>query len=212
MTMPRNPQTKMISWRLAAEFFSTIFFLSGLVALPIAEATAIGQFTPIAITAAAAVFMREPIGWRRWLAAVFGLIGVMLIIRPGTAAFSPAAILILVAVAFVVRARFNDARNFPRRADIDADRYVGIDQHSVRSSDVAVRDLDCPGRHATHSVDARGVLFDIAYALTVIAMRSGEVGVVSPFRYAIIVFAILSGWLVWGRVAGQNRRCSASPS
>ncbi|MEQ1671031.1 MAG: DMT family transporter, partial [Hyphomicrobium sp.] len=37
----------------------------------------------------------------------------------------------------------------------------------------------------------------IAYALMVIAMRNGDVATVSPFRYAVIVFAILSGWMIW---------------
>ena len=95
LTLPENPQKRLLGWRLAAEFFSTLFFLSGLIALPIADATAIGQFTPIAITAAAAIFLKEHVGWRRWLATVFGLVGVLLIIRPGTSAYSPAALLIV---------------------------------------------------------------------------------------------------------------------
>lgn len=197
LTMPRNPQTKIISWRLAAEFFSTIFFLSGLVALPIAEATAIGQFTPIAITAAAAVFMREPIGWRRWMAAVFGLIGVMFIIRPGTAAFSPAAILILVAVAFVV------LRDLTTRAisrDVPTLTLTAMSASISILSGLVMWPFEtwiAPDATQLILLMLAALFLTLAYALTVIAMRSGEVGVVSPFRYAIIVFAILSGWLVW---------------
>jgi len=36
------------------------------------------------------------------------------------------------------------------------------------------------------------------YALIIIALRTGDVGVVSPFRYSVIVFAMMSGYLVWG--------------
>ncbi len=198
MTLPVNPQTRLISWRLAAEFFSTIFFLSGLVALPIAEATAIGQFTPIAITAAAAVFMREPIGWRRWMAAICGLIGVMFIIRPGTAAFSPAAILILIAVAFVV------LRDLTTRAisrDVPTLTLTAMSASISILSGLVMWPFETwivPDAHQIMLLMLAALFLTIAYALTVIAMRSGDVGVVSPFRYAIIVFAILSGWLVWG--------------
>jgi drug/metabolite transporter (DMT)-like permease len=38
----------------------------------------------------------------------------------------------------------------------------------------------------------------MAYAMIVVAMRAGDVGVVAQFRYAVILFALLSGWIFWG--------------
>ena len=70
LTLPKNPPKRLLGLRLMAEFFSTLFFLSGLVLLPIADATAIGQFTPIAITAAAAIFLKEHVGCRLCLASL----------------------------------------------------------------------------------------------------------------------------------------------
>ena len=37
----------------------------------------------------------------------------------------------------------------------------------------------------------------LAYALIIVAMRAGDVGTIAPFRYAVIIFALLSGWMVW---------------
>lgn len=82
LMLPVNPPKRLLGWRMVMEVLSTLFFLSALIALPIADATAIAQFTPLAMTAAAAVFLKEPVGWRRWLAALVGLIGVLLIARP----------------------------------------------------------------------------------------------------------------------------------
>jgi drug/metabolite transporter (DMT)-like permease len=197
LTMPPHPPTKILSWRLAGEFLSTTFFLSGLVALPIADATAIGQLTPIAITAGAAIFMKEPVGWRRWLAAVVGLIGVLFIIRPGTAAFQPAALLILAAVAFVV------LRDLATRAVSTSVPTLTLTAMSAFVSIFAglvmwpFETWIIPDFKQVWLLMLAAFFLTIAYALTIVAMRNGEVAVVSPFRYAIIIFAILSGWFFW---------------
>jgi drug/metabolite transporter (DMT)-like permease len=47
----------------------------------------------------AVLFLREQVGWRRWTAALVGLLGVLIVIRPGTGAFQMAALLPLLAAA-----------------------------------------------------------------------------------------------------------------
>ena len=198
MTLPAKPQTRLLWLRMAAELFSTLFFLSGLVSLPIADATAISQFTPLALTAAAAIFLKEPIGWRRWLAAISGLAGVLLVIRPGTAAFSPAALLILASVAFIV------LRDLTTRAisnDVPTLTLTAMSASISVFAGVALMPFETwivPSSEQVLLLMAAAFFLTLAYALIVIALRSGDVAVVSPFRYAVIVFAILSGWLIWG--------------
>jgi drug/metabolite transporter (DMT)-like permease len=203
MTLPVKPPAKLLGWRMAAELFSTLFFLSGLVALPIADATAIGQFTPLAITAAAALFFKERIGWRRWLAAVIGLAGVMLIIRPGTAAFSPAALFILASVAFIV------VRDLTTRAiskEVPTLTLIAMSAFVSMFAGIMLLPFETwivPSGQQFKLLMLAAFFLTLAYALIVIAMRSGDVGVVSPFRYAVIVFAIFSGWAVWGDFPDQ---------
>ena len=45
-----------------------------------------------------------------------------------------------------------------------------------------------------------GLFLTFGYALIIVALRTGDVGIVSPFRYAIILFALASGYLVWGQM------------
>lgn len=197
MTLPVRPQTRLLGWRMAAEFFSTIFFLSGLIALPIAEATAIGQFTPLAITAAAAIFLKEHIGWRRWLASACGLMGVLLVIKPGTAAFSPAALLILAAVAFIV---LRDLTTRAISADVPTLTLTAMSASVSILSGLVLWPFETwimPSATQFVLLALAAAFLTIAYALMVIAMRNGDVATVSPFRYAVIVFAILSGWMIW---------------
>src|SRR5215204_5561052 len=76
---------------------SSILFISSLRYLPIAEATATSFAAPIFITALSVVVLGEKVGHRRWAATFVGLIGVLVVVRPGTSAFEPASILPLMA-------------------------------------------------------------------------------------------------------------------
>ena len=93
-------QGRVMTLRNIGEVGATFFYLSALFHMPIATTTAILQAIPLAITAGAAVFLREPVGWRRWLATAVGFVGVMLIIRPGSDSFSAYSILALLGVTF----------------------------------------------------------------------------------------------------------------
>ncbi|MGI3212090.1 DMT family transporter [Roseovarius tibetensis] len=72
----------------------------GLAALPIADATAIFFVSPLVITVFSVIFLRETVGPRRWLAIAVGFAGVMVIVKPGTAAFQLASLL-PIAAAFL---------------------------------------------------------------------------------------------------------------
>jgi drug/metabolite transporter (DMT)-like permease len=70
---------------------SSLLFISGLRYLPIAEASATSFIAPLFVTALSIVFLGERVGLRRWLATAAGLVGVLIILRPGTNAFHAAA-------------------------------------------------------------------------------------------------------------------------
>src|SRR5687768_4482126 len=72
-----------ILWRAAADVGGTIFFLNALIRMPMADVFGILQFIPLAVTAGAALFMGAKIGWRHWVATCVGLVGVLIIVRPG---------------------------------------------------------------------------------------------------------------------------------
>ncbi|MFD0860332.1 DMT family transporter [Roseovarius aquimarinus] len=65
----------------------------GLAAMPIADAVAIFFISPLAIAAMSVVFLGETVGPRRWIAIAVGLVGVLMIVQPGTAAFQAASLL-----------------------------------------------------------------------------------------------------------------------
>ncbi|HFQ15316.1 MAG TPA: EamA family transporter, partial [Rhodobacteraceae bacterium] len=77
--------------------FANLTFFLGLAALPLAETTAIFFVAPLVLTVFSVVFLGEYVGPHRWGAVVLGMIGVLVIVRPGSDSFQLAALLPLAA-------------------------------------------------------------------------------------------------------------------
>lgn len=200
LTLPRHPPKRLLGWRIFGEITSTLLFLAAIVAMPIADATAIAQFTPLAVTAGAAIFLKETVGWRSWLAALVGFSGVLLIARPGTSAFNPASLLLLGAVVLVV---MRDLITRLISNEVPTLMLTFMSAAAVAPAGLLLLPFEqwtWPGAREMALLLLCAACLTLAYALIIIAVRAGEVGVVSPFRYVIILFALLSGWLVWGQV------------
>ena len=74
---------------------SSVLFIYGIREIPLAEAASIGFVAPLLITVLSIPLLGEVVGIRRWAAVFVGLIGVLVVMRPGTGAFQPAALLIV---------------------------------------------------------------------------------------------------------------------
>ncbi len=77
--------------------FANFTFFLGLAALPLADAVAIFFISPLLISVFSVIFLGETVGPRRWAAIAIGLVGVLIVLRPGTSAFQFAALLPLAA-------------------------------------------------------------------------------------------------------------------
>lgn len=77
--------------------FANMTFFLGLAAMPLADAVAIFFISPLVITAFSVIFLGEKVGPHRWAAVGIGMIGILVMLRPGSSAFQPAAFLPLVA-------------------------------------------------------------------------------------------------------------------
>ena len=83
--------------RGACVVFANFCFFLGLAAMPLAEAVAIFFISPLAISVFSVIFLGETVGPRRRAAIAAGMLGVLIVLRPGTEAFQLAALLPLVA-------------------------------------------------------------------------------------------------------------------
>lgn len=201
----------LINLRSIAEILATVFFLTALLHMPIANLSAIMQFLPLAVTLVAALIFGDRIGWRRLLAILAGFIGVMIIIRPGTEHFDSWSILGVASVACVVVRDLVVRRMGPHipSATVAMAAAVAV---TAMGLVLAFLPLDrfgagFDGLVGWHEVNqgqwlriaGAGAFLIVGYLCAVSAMRSGDIGVVAPFRYTSLLWAIVLGFAAFGQ-------------
>lgn len=174
-------------------------FFRGLKILPLAEATSLVFAAPIFITALSVPLLGEQVGWRRWAAVAAGFAGVLIIVRPGAAAFQPASLFVVATAAlyalFMISTRWIDR----------AERvwtmmfYVMLFPMLYSGPIVAVQweTVDTP-----HLPFFLGMAVFGTLGITLIshAFRLAPAAIVAPFDYTALIWASLFGWLVWGEL------------
>ncbi|MEM7488055.1 MAG: DMT family transporter, partial [Pseudomonadota bacterium] len=98
--VPRGDRAAVLG-RSAMEICAFLPFVIALTHMPLANVTAILQVLPLTITAAGALVLGERVGPRRWAAIAVGLLGVLVIIRPGPEGFDRWSLLVLLSVGFI---------------------------------------------------------------------------------------------------------------
>lgn len=98
--LPTTQQPRLEYLRGVFLFLSYTAYMMGLAALPLADIEAIRFSGPLMITLLSVLMLGEKVGPRRWLALLVGFIGVLLIVRPGSAAFNLGSVFILISVLF----------------------------------------------------------------------------------------------------------------
>jgi drug/metabolite transporter (DMT)-like permease len=198
-----HPQVldRTLWFRNLAEVVGTLGFVTALTLIPISTASAILQASPIVVTAGAALFLGEAVGWRRWTAVAVGFAGVLLILRPGADAFDMNA---LWAVLGVIGLAARDL--FTRRMRSGLPTLVVATWGYVSVTLLGAGMLLVsggavfPGLAATSYIGGAVVIGAVAYWAIIEATRAGDVAVVQPFRYSRLVFAMIIGFVIFGEL------------
>lgn len=194
--IPRGDRMKVML-RTVFEVLTVVTFLTALVNMAIANATAILAALPLAVTLGAAVLFGEDVGWRRWTAIGVGAFGVLLIVQPGTEGFNAYSLLALGAVALVA------GRDLATRAFSDDVPLMSVAVLTAAAVCVfgGVMSLTIDWVPVTTRDAGYLVLCAIfiigGYVLSIFVMRTGDVAVTSPFRYTALIFALILGVIVF---------------
>lgn len=176
---------------------SALLFTLSLPFLPVADATAIYFISPILITALAVPLLGEKVGWRRWTAALVGLVGVVVVIRPGTGAFQAAALLPLVGAASWAGAAIVTRLMSGRDRPITTLAYSALAGLAVLSAMVPFAWVTPTGTELLLAI-AMGVLSTAGHGLVVLAYRHASASMVAPFSYVQLIWAGALGFAVFG--------------
>lgn len=183
-----------VLWLCAA----TLFF-SGLRHLGLAEATTLVFAAPVFITALSALLLKEKVGWRRWSAVLVGFLGVVVVVRPGSAAFQPAALFPVATALFyaglMISARWVD----PRESVWTLMLYLV-------GAGALLGGLLTPFVWTAIRPEDLWLFFGIALfgtagmTLMTQAFRFAPAAVIAPFDYTALLWATALGWLIWSEV------------
>jgi len=177
-----------------------VMFISALAHLPLADITAILQATPIFLTLIVAVFGIERINARGWLAVLVGFIGVLLVSKPtggGDWTYS----LIALGSAVFVAIRDLLTRRLPSHVP-----SMVVTQGTTLSVVLGGLLLAPFETWVMPSASSFGLLFIAAFFVTlgnvyvIKAYRTASVAILSPFRYSVIFFAVVLGFVAFGEI------------
>jgi drug/metabolite transporter (DMT)-like permease len=181
------------------ETAAILAYVVALANMPIADASALGQLTPILVLLGTAILFRERIGAVRMALIMLGFAGAIMVAQPTLAGISIFALLAL------ANAMFGAARDI-------AGRRVGADVPGmiVAISAVVVVLIGAAIAHvsletwvmpeASHLALLAGAGFFLIFGhfFIFMAYRTGPTGVVAPFYYTFSVWAVISGLVVFG--------------
>lgn len=186
--------------RALCELVGRLFYVLAIALTPLSSATAILQATPIIVVLGAMVFFGETVGWRRWCAIVIGLVGVVIILRPGADDFSALSMLAVVGtLGFAGR----DLASRAAPASLSTWHLGFYGFLTVIVAGVLFSLWD--GKPFVWPSDANfiGLAAAVgagvfAYTALMKAMRTGAISAVTPFRYTRLLFGIGLGMALFG--------------
>ncbi|MGB8814092.1 MAG: DMT family transporter [Paracoccaceae bacterium] len=195
--VPAGRDTVAIGVRTLAEVGGTVLFLVALTHMPLANLSAIMQFLPLAVTLAAALVLHQQVGWRRMSAIFIGFIGVMIIIRPGTAGFDRWSIMGLGSVICVVVRDLATRQLSKAVPSVTVAIWAGAAVTLMGLVGMAFSGWQIVTLTEAVLIVGASVALIIGYMTVVMVMRVGDISFIAPFRYMALLWAILLGWAMF---------------
>lgn len=195
--------SRPVAARAALDLVATVTFLLALMHMGIANLTAIMQAVPLAVTLLSALILGEKVGLRRSLAIAVGFAGVLLIVRPSPQSFT-AYDGVAVVVVFAVAARDLMTRRIPPKVPGLIVALANAGFVTAGGFGLALFEgLLLPEAWQMALLALASLFLTSGYLLIVATLRIGELSASAPFRYSILIFAIVSGIAVFGEVPDQ---------
>lgn len=180
-----------VFWVLA-----TLLFFTSIKYVGLAKSTALLLIAPLLVVAIAAIFLKERADWIRWATVLFGLVGALIIIRPGLAAFEPLALLpiaaALMAAFLMLSARWVD------ESESFWTLLLYLTGASALIGAIAVPFFWVPLLAEDLYLFLGVAIFGTAGMVFITqAFRMAPAVLIAPLDYTALIWATLFGWLFW---------------
>ncbi len=184
--------------RIVVNGTSGYFFILSVHFLPLATAVAITFAAPLFITAFAAIFLNERVGWRRWGAVAVGFIGILVITRPGSALFQLVVVFPLICAIASASRDVITRRMTAGESSVAIMLTTNLGSMAIGLATVPFTDWAMPERNDILIVMLCGAIVGVGHFTLIEAYRHAEAAIAAPFRYTAIIWAGLLGYIVWG--------------
>jgi drug/metabolite transporter (DMT)-like permease len=192
--------------RLGAHLMRALFGLAAMYCffyaigfLPLADAVLLNYSAPLFIPFFATVVLRERVPRAIWFAILLGFVGIAMILKPGMALFTPAALIglvsgILAAMAMVGIRGLSSSEPATRTVF-----YFSL-VCTIVSAVPLLWAWQTPNPHLWGVLITMGACGSLAQLFLTRAYGFAPAAQVGPFTYATVVFAALLGWWFWDEV------------
>lgn len=191
-------------WRGAVGVSAMYCYFLSYKLLPLSDAIALGLSGPIFLTILSVPLLGEKVGWRRWSAVTIGFIGVLIMTRPGSGVFDPAALVPLLASVFyalaMVSIRRLSATDQPTTIVFYFTLFAtvaGIFTLPLGSIDPSLAWQQPQGLGEVGLLMLIGTMGGAAQIALTIAFRRASVSIVAPFEYMALIYGFLLGFLLF---------------
>lgn len=203
LTWLRSAFSPIVLLRAALDALVNVTFVMALSHMRLADLVSLNLASPLLLTMLSAFFLREPVGWRRWGAILFGFLGMVLIVKPSPASFN------IWALAALASAAGSATRDLVTRRISPSVPTLGISLTSLIGTTIAATVLAFVIEEQWHMPTAEyfaffaaaAVVLSIGSTLAVSAFRHVDIILVAPFRYSLLIWSGLAGYFVFGEVS-----------
>ena len=200
LSVLHSTQPKLQIGRGVLAVCSATLFVTGVAYVPLADAVALTFVAPFIVTIVGAIFLREPVGVRRWAAVIIGFIGTLIVIRPGLGVFHPAAFLIiLAATAFALRQILSRVLAGGDKTQTTV-AYTALVSWSLLT-------LPLPFIWKTPELGKEilllcsiALLAAFAETLVIMALDTAKAVVVAPVQYSMLIWGTFYGFMIFGQL------------
>ncbi|MPS48031.1 MAG: DMT family transporter [Methylobacillus sp.] len=193
----RNPGLQLL--RGLCMVGTNMLFISALRYIPLAEGTAIVYLTPLIVTILSGPLLGERVRPLQWFAVSLGFVGVLVMLRPGGALFTPVSLL-AVGAAFT----FSLYQLITRKLNAtDSSATTNLLSGLVGSAAltfIAPFFWQTPSAHHALLLLALGVSALLSHLLMTEAYKHANPATLAPFTYGQLIFAGLIGYLFFGHI------------
>jgi drug/metabolite transporter (DMT)-like permease len=188
------------AWHRSCLLVATFCFFGALRYLPLAECSAITFLAPVFVVLLSGPLLGERPTRARWVAALLGFVGILILVRPGSTVFQPAALLPLVA------ALGNALYLMTTRKLVDENPYTTLFYSALVGSlglSVALPweiAQETPGWRELGQFLLLGLLAGVGHWLVISAYNLAPASLLTPLAYLQIVWATSYGYLIFGQL------------